>query len=222
MPKQQLLELPIAPTYTREDFIISSCNKHAYDLVTSWPNWPSHALIICGEQYSGKTHLAHIWQKLSHAISQRASALSFTPNVTSVVIDIDQLPKSDQATLFHIYNFTRENQGWLLMTSSTPIGQLGIELRDLQSRLEATPVIHLGAPDETVLHGVLIKMLSDRQLTIRPDVADYILSRIPRSFETLHRLVEHLDAESMANKHSITIPFVRKILPKLNLLLTPQ
>ena len=54
--------------HEKNNFLVSKCNKKAFDLIERWPNWQSRKLIIIGQKGSGKTHLSNIWQKKSNAI----------------------------------------------------------------------------------------------------------------------------------------------------------
>ena len=53
--------------HEKNNFLVSKCNKKAFDLIERWPNWQSRKLIIIGQKGSGKTHLSNIWQKKSNA-----------------------------------------------------------------------------------------------------------------------------------------------------------
>ena len=54
--------------HEKNNFLVSTCNKKAFDLIERWPNWQRRKLIIIGQKGSGKTHLSNIWQKKSNAI----------------------------------------------------------------------------------------------------------------------------------------------------------
>ena len=105
-----------------------------------------------------------------------------------------------------------ETKGFLLLTSHVHPKDLPFTLPDLRSRLLAIPSIGLGVPDEALLKDVCIKLMSDRQLSVKHEVIDYIIARMERSFATLHRIVDKLDKEALVQKHKITIPFVRQVL----------
>ncbi|KZZ65850.1 hypothetical protein A3764_18040 [Sulfitobacter sp. HI0129] len=55
-------------------------------------------------------------------------------------------------------------------------------------------------------------MLADRQLTPRPEVIAYLVSRMDRSFAAAGDLVERLDAASLAQKRGITRRLAAEVL----------
>ena len=63
-----------------------------------------------------------------------------------------------------------------------------------------------------LLGSVLIKLFSDRQLSVNNDVVKYVLPRMERSFGAARELVERADREALANKQKISVPLMRKIL----------
>ena len=59
--KQYLLKFALNAYFGEEDFLVTTCNKLAYQTIKSWPYWPHFALNIFGPKSSGKSHLSHIW-----------------------------------------------------------------------------------------------------------------------------------------------------------------
>jgi len=57
-----------------------------------------------------------------------------------------------------------------------------------------------------------MKMFGDRQLRVAPDVIDYILARMDRSFESARRLVHDADRKAMAEQRAVTVPLVKGLL----------
>ena len=58
---QQLLNLDFKKNYTKDDYFVSSSNYFAFKLIDTWPKWEKNILNICGERFSGKTHLSEIF-----------------------------------------------------------------------------------------------------------------------------------------------------------------
>jgi chromosomal replication initiation ATPase DnaA len=211
LEKQLLLPLFFKPVYTEKDFVVSSCNVDAYETIRHWPVWPANTLLLYGPSGCGKTHLVHIWQHLSQAYDITSDGSLFLPEHHCLFMEnIEQL--KDESILFHRYNMIAETKGFLLLTSKVHPKDLPFTLPDLRSRLLAIPSIGLGMPDEALLKDVCMKLINDRQLNIKHEVIDYIVARMERSFATLHRIIDKLDKEALAQKHKITIPFVRQVL----------
>jgi chromosomal replication initiation ATPase DnaA len=114
--------------------------------------------------------------------------------------------------LFHACNLAKENSTYLLVTIDKPIAQQSITLPDLSSRLAAAPQIAMHDPDDETLRYIMVKLLNDRQITVSPDVVQYILPRIERSFIAMQSLVKKLDDASLSEKRAITIPLVKSLI----------
>ena len=77
------------------------------------------------------------------------------------------------------------------------------------------PACAIGQPDDMVIKGVLVKLFSDRQLSIDAAVIDFMVPRIERSLDTAQDLVARIDRTALARRRKITLPFVRGILAEL-------
>jgi len=60
---QLLFDFKYKENFKDEDFYVGDSNYYAFTLVNSWPKWEKNFLNICGEKYSGKSHLANIFLK---------------------------------------------------------------------------------------------------------------------------------------------------------------
>ena len=60
---QQLLNFDFKKNYTKDDYFVSSSNYFAFKLIDTWPKWEKNIVNICGEKFSGKTHLSEIFIK---------------------------------------------------------------------------------------------------------------------------------------------------------------
>jgi len=203
-----------------QDFIVSSCNQHAYEYIQSWPEWPSQQLIIYGPHSSGKTHLAQIWQEHTKATLLKRQNLysqdpldKLQPNYAYIIEDIEQV--HDETALLHWFNVAKERRAYLMLTAKCHPANLGVRLPDLRSRLIATPAIGVGLPDEELLKTLFVKHFSDRQLRVNPVVIDFLISRTERSFSFVRYLVDRLDKQALIEHKSITVPFAKKVLSTL-------
>ncbi|MDX2113818.1 MAG: DnaA/Hda family protein [Alphaproteobacteria bacterium] len=198
------LQLAMPPVYLEQNFLRSGSNHEALEWVLRWPSWPSNALLIDGDEGSGKTHLGHIW-----AARAAASKTPLTEPALASHALIDDIEHYDETLLFHLLNIAREKQLSLLLTASKPAGQLDIRLPDLASRLKALPAATIRAPDDELLAAIMRKQFSDRQLMVDDEVIKFLVPRVERSFEAAARLVERIDEQSLSQHRRITIPFVR-------------
>lgn len=209
---QYTLALQLPTVFAEENFFISPSNFDAHQLVMSWPHWPSHALLLVGPAGSGKSHLAHIWAVKSGASFISASALDTMPELKTplLVEDIERL--TSERALFHLFNYAKENNLSLLMTSALPAAQLPFTLPDLTSRLKATPAAIIGEADDALIAAAMRKQFSDRQLKVSEDVITYMLPRMERSLAAANTLIARLDEQALAEQRELTVPFIRRVL----------
>ncbi|NBX03139.1 MAG: hypothetical protein EBR02_03560 [Alphaproteobacteria bacterium] len=206
------LSLHLPPVFSLDNFYVAACNEEAYRFILSWPNWPTHALLIYGEKGAGKTHLGHVWAEKSGAATFHASEITefFPPRSAVLIEDIEEIPSED--VLFHLFNSSKEDGLSLLLTSNLASGQFPFSLPDLTSRLLSIPAVKISAPDDNMVAAALRKQFSDRQLKVDDDIIAYILPRIERSLSAVHALVATLDRETLAEGRRLTIPFVKRFL----------
>lgn len=215
--RQLTLDLPHRPALQREDFLVSPSNASAVALVDQWPNWPTHGALIVGAPGSGKSHLASVWQQRTGARLRTAADLSVASVADDfaagslVVEDIDA-PALDERALFHALNLARQQGGFVLLTSSSPVATLQLRLPDLISRLKALPEAVILPPDDALLRGVLVKHFADRQIAVSEPVISFILTRMPRSMEAARTIVEQIDSQALAEKAEVTRPFAARVL----------
>jgi chromosomal replication initiation ATPase DnaA len=200
-PRQLALALDHAESYAREDFLSGPPNEAALALIDSWPDWPGRAVALAGPEGSGKTHLATIWAATAGArvVSGRHLGEVDLPSAlaTGALVVEDAAALEDEPTLFHLINLAREEGAFLLFTARTVPSLWPVKLPDLMSRLRALPVVALDAPDDALLRGVLVKVATDRQLTLDESVVRYLLTHIERSFAAARGAVLALDEEAL-------------------------
>lgn len=214
-------EFQTSPFFLREDFVISEANSQAFSYISQWPDWGEHRfsrlLYLHGPRGAGKTHLSYIWQQQSQAVFIAGSpSYKYDRGCCYILENIEEvISKQKEEGVLHLINNIVENNSFLLITSQFSPAQLPLQLPDLSSRIRALPVVGLSAPDDALLHAVLVKHFSDRQLRIEPEVAAYLLARIERSFISVASIADHLDKKALAEKRNITIPLVREALVSL-------
>ena len=54
---QLLLNFEHKQNFKDEDFYVSNSNYFAFNLINTWPKWEKNFLNICGDNFSGKSHL---------------------------------------------------------------------------------------------------------------------------------------------------------------------
>ena len=214
---QLTLDLPHRAALGAEDFLVSDCNLAAVRLIDSWPNWQDHVQLLIGPAASGKTHLARVWQALSGA--QALGPENLAMNVlnamgegTPLVAEDADRRLYDEKALFHLLNLACENRLFVLLTAQTAPSRWGISLPDLLSRLNAVPVIQIGAPDEALIRTVMLKHFADRQLDIDPKVLTYLALHVDRSLAAAEAAVAAVDRAALATGRKISRQLVIEAL----------
>ncbi len=203
------LGLP-APTFSREDFVVSDGNREALAWIDRWPDWPAPALALNGPSGCGKTHLGRIWAARANAAVMDGADLEgkSVPDLTalassSAAIVIDHAERAPERGLFHLYNLMRERGRHLLLISEAPPAHWRIALPDLASRLRAAPAVAVAPPDDELLGSIILKQLADRLLHAGPGVVQYLVSHMERSADAARRVVAALDRRALAERREI-------------------
>ena len=218
--KQFYFKMPNKKALGIEDYIITDSNNFAFDLIVKILKGETDFGLISGPPYSGKTHLSKILIKNA----RNYKTLYFDRDYQNI---LDRLETSDililenidkvkhnksEQDLFHIINFSKENNKKLLMTSRKPISEIDLNLEDLKSRLNSILEAKIKEPDDQLMKLILIKILNDKQLKINPNVIDFLVSRLERSYESINLFIEKIDKFSLEKSKKITIPLISDLL----------
>ena len=68
---------------------------------------------------------------------------------------------------------------------------------DLRSRLNAITVVELGAPDDAILRGLLVKLFQERNIRPPQDLLAYLARRMERSVPAAQTIVAALDEDGL-------------------------
>ncbi len=176
------------------DFLVSATNQDAVKHLDGWTRWPVRASILTGPRKSGKSLLGRIFAGRSGGV---------------LIDDADE--KADHF-LFHAWNIAQEKHQPLLMIGNAAPQFWNVRLPDLKSRLGATPHVKIGESDDQLGPALLGHLLAKRGLVIAPDAAQYVITRIDRSYVSILNVIDVLDSAALAHKRAITIPFARETL----------
>lgn len=216
-PRQLALALDHAESFAREDFLGGPSNAEALALIEAWPDWSNRAVVLCGPEGSGKSHLAAVWAKAAGArfIAARALDEASVPTALAtgaLVVEDVAAGCFEERALFHLLNLAREDGAFLLLTVRSAPAGWSYAVRDLGSRLKALPVIALTPPGDALLRAVLVKLFADRQLAVDESLIGYVATRIERSFATARAVVARLDQEAMRRQRPLTRALAAEIL----------
>ena len=187
--------------YKKENFFVSTSNLEAFEILNNWPKWIKKFINLYGEKYSGKSHLARIFESKSTCLN--ISEKDFTEEILikfktkqSLIIE-DYQNNISENLLYSLINIVEQENKYLLITSEKPINEFNYKLNDLVSRLNNFLYIKLGAPDDELIYALIVKNFSDRQITIDKKLIDYIIKRIDRSYESIFIFISKVDQLSL-------------------------
>lgn len=220
--KQLSLELPdIDPCYESSRFSRSEANDAAWRTAHAWLGSDEPALIICGPEGAGKTHLAHVIAE--EAQKQGAGAAAFVretafyadePAAPFVIVE-GLPPTSSHAFLEACETAAAQGARMIFVGRGHPSGW-ALGLKDLRTRLEAMPRAVLNEPDEALIRAVIAKSFADRQLRVPERIVDYAVTRLPRTFAAAHAFVALADRKALEEGRKITAPMVQNLLDNLS------
>jgi chromosomal replication initiation ATPase DnaA len=203
---QLTLKFPPMQRLAAADFLRAPCNAAALTWLTRSEDWPNRRLALWGEAGNGKTHLLHVWAERAGAVLLGGPSLHVLSELpTCGGIALDEADRTvDEVALLHLLNAASEAGLPLLMAGRAPPSRWGTLLPDLASRLRAVSAVEIGAPDDELLRGLLIRLVKERQLVVSEAVHEWLLRRLPRAPAALREAVERLDEASLAGGSAIT------------------
>ncbi len=218
--KQLYFDMPDKTALGIEDYIITESNSFAFDLISRMIKGEINQGVISGPSFSGKTHLSKILIKnigsnesLYIDRDYKKIIEKVGPSNLIVIENIDKvLEDRSEEDLFHIINFTKENNKKLLMTSGKSISSIEFKLEDLKSRLNAILEAKIMQPDDELMKLVLIKIFNDKQLLINPNVIDFLKSRLERTYKSINDFIEKIDKFSLEKGKKITIALINDLI----------
>ena len=218
--KQLILDFKLNKNYSKDDFFVSDCNFFAFNLLESWPKWEKNVVNICGERYSGKTHLSEIFSRKSKSIIFDAKKFQFNDNnklrfYENIILDNFE-EKVDEKSIFSLINFVDQTNKYLLINSNIPINEIEFNLMDLKSRAKNCLIAKIEKPDDKLIKVLISKCLSDRQVLIDKKLIDYTTKRITRSYGKIFEFIYKIDVMSLKKKKSITLSTIKEVLGVLN------
>ena len=192
----QQIALPLAwPADPRDDeFLLTSSNARAAHTLEHWATWPVMTAILVGPRKSGRSLLARIFAAKSGG---------------AIMDDADTRSETE---LFHAWNRAQAERRPLVIVADAAPPQWAVRLPDLRSRLAASPVAAIGAPDDALMRMLLERQFLKRGVDARTDLIDWLVTRIERSHLAVLRTIDALDQEVMETRKRLTIPLARSVL----------
>ena len=213
---QLLLDFEYKKNFNEHDYYVSKSNYFAFNIVDKWPKWEKRILNICGEKFSGKTHLANIFHLKSNALKIKGN--SITNEILKKIklfesIIIDEFDNnSDEKLIYSIFNLVDQDSKYLLINSVEPINKLKFKLPDMTSRSKNCLVAKIEKPDDDLIFAIILKNFSDRQIKLEKKIIEFIINRIDRSYSKIYEFIYKIDELSLKKKKPINLKTIREIL----------
>ena len=213
---QLIIKLDYENNFKDNDFYVSKSNKHIFDLLLNWPKWDKNFLNISGERCSGKTHLVKIFLKKFQGIILNADTLSNSDikNVKiyqNIILD-DLSNKINEELFYSLINIIEQDNKYLIVTSRLPIVNFNFSLKDLNSRAKSFLLYNVERPDDDMMFAIILKNLSDKQISLDKKLIDFIIKRIDRSYSKIFEFIYKIDELSLKKKKSIDLKIIKEVL----------
>ena len=213
---QLILNFDYDQNFKDQDFYVSKSNEFAFKLLNSWPKWERNFVNLIGEKFSGKTHLVNIFLHKFKGIKIEADDITneFFKKVKvfeNIVIE-NFNDKIDESLFFTLLNIIDQDNKYLILTSKIPIVDHFFKLDDLNSRSKNFILSYIEKPGDDLMFALILKNLSDRQISIDKKLIDFIIKRIDRSYSKIFDFIYKIDKISLKRKKPIDFKIIKEAL----------
>jgi len=213
---QLILNFNHEQNFKDQDFYVAKSNEFSFKLLNNWPKWEKNFVNLIGQKFSGKSHLVNIFLEKFKGIKIEANELT---NDTLKQIKIfeniiienfnDQI---DENLFFTLLNIIDQDNKYLILTSKKPIVEHLFKLDDLNSRSKNFLLSHIEKPSDDLMFALILKNLSDRQISIDKKLIDFIIKRIDRSYGKIFDFIYKIDEVSLKRKKPIDFKIIKEVL----------
>ena len=215
---QLLLDFDYEQNFRDDDFYVGKSNFYPFELINNWPKWEKNFLNISGEKFSGKTHLVNIFLKKFNGIriesnllnDENLRAIKPYQNVILENLNLDV----NEKLIYSLFNIIDQDNKFLIITSLEPITEINFRLEDLKSRTKNCLLAQIKNPDDELMFALILKNLSDRQITLDKKLIDFIIKRVDRSYGKIFEFIYKIDKISLKKKKSIDFKIINEALEK--------
>ena len=215
---QLLLDFDYKQNFRDDDFYVGKSNFYTFELINKWPKWEKNFLNICGEKYSGKTHLVNIFLKKFNGVSIKSSLLNdenlkkIKPFQNIILEDLNL--NINEKIIYTLFNIIDQDNKFLVITSIKPITEINFQLEDLRSRTKNCLLAKIENPDDELMFALILKNLSDRQIKLDKKLINFIIKRIDRSYGKISDFIYKIDKISLKERKPIDFKIIKQVLEK--------
>ncbi len=213
---QQILKFDYEQNFKDQDFYVSNSNEHSFRLLNSWPKWDKNFLNLIGEKFSGKSHLINIFLEKHKGIKINAEDVNndFLQQIKiyeNIIVE-DLGEKINENLLFTLINIIDQDNKYLIVTSTIPIVDIKFKLSDLNSRSKNFILSQIEKPGDDLIYALILKNLSDRQISIDQKLIEFIIKRIDRTYGKISDFIYKIDEISLKRKKPIDFKIIKEAL----------
>ncbi len=238
--------MPLNPSYTFENFVVSSSNTFIHSACFAVALAPAEAynpLFLYGGVGLGKTHLA---QAIAHQIQQDnpeakivyITSEKFTTDLVSalkdnsienfrrryrtadvLIIDDIQFIAGKEATqeeFFHTFNELHQAGKQIVITSDRPPKDLSRLEERLRSRFGWGLIADIQPPDFETRLAILKKKLQSLNIYLPDDILTYIAETVNSNIRDLEGVMTKINATITLNGCEISMQDVKKIIEEIS------
>ena len=213
---QLIIKFDYDQNFKDQDFYVSKSNDFSYKLLNSWPKWGKNFVNLIGEKFSGKTHLINIFLKKYKGIKIEAKNINnnFLKKIkiyeNIVIENLDE--KVNENLFFTLLNIIDQDNKYLIITTKKPIVDFLFKLEDLKSRSKNFLLSSIEKPDDDLMFALILKNLSDKQISLDKKLIDFIIKRIDRSYGKIFEFIYKIDEISLKRKKPIDFKIIKEVL----------
>ena len=213
---QLLLDFDFEQNFKDDDFYVGKSNYYTFELINKWPNWEKNFLNISGEKFSGKTHISNIFLKKFNGLRIESNSLNneslkeIKPYQNIILEDLSL--DINEKLIYTLFNIIDQDNKFLIITSTKPIAEINFQLADLRSRTKNCLLAKIENPDDELMFALILKNLSDRQISLDKKLIDFIIKRIERSYGKIFEFIYKIDKISLKKKKSIDFKIINEAL----------
>ena len=213
---QLILSFEYEQNFKNLDFYVSKSNAHVFNLINNWSSQNEKFLNIIGEKFCGKSHLINIFLEKNTGIRINSDELNnnFLKEIKfykNIILE-DLTLRINEKLFYSLIDIVESENKHLIITSDVSIANLNFKLSDLKSRSKNFTLTKIENPDDELIFALVLKNLSDRQISINKKLIDYIIKRIDRSYSNISDFVYKIDQLSLKKKRSIDFAIIKEAL----------
>tara|TARA_B100001057_G_scaffold74984_1_gene69599 strand:- start:1635 stop:2297 length:663 start_codon:yes stop_codon:yes gene_type:complete len=213
---QLILSFDHEQNFRNLDFYVSKSNSYVFNIINNWSTKNEKFLNIIGEKSCGKSHLINIFLKKNKGLKINSDQLNnaFLRKIKfyeNVILE-DLTSKINEKFFYSLINIIEAENKHLIVTSEVSIVKLNFKLSDLKSRSKNFTLSNIENPDDNLMFALILKNLSDRQISIDKKLIDYIIKRIDRSYSNISNFIYKIDQLSLKKKKSIDFKIIKEAL----------